>query len=762
MQARKHKVIPAKAGIKLDPRFREDDKDFLLEIGCEELPADYLPAALDWGAPASMGLSAAANVVFSKNRIVSKRIESFGTPRRLVLKVSGIEPTVFEEIDGPPVAIAFDAQGKPTEAAKGFAKKQGVSISQLKKKETSRGERLVLTRSIPVTKVLETAIPQIIQMVKFPKTMRWDDSGLRFARPIRWLLSLYGSQVVPCALGRLKSVRFTYGPRCFGNKAIAVKDASAYFAILRKLKVDLEEGWPFIPQKGGMGRADPEWGEQPSKRTGLHKLLEKKARSIGGELGDQKTEEFNWLLNTVTFLAEDPVVEVGSFRKEYLDLPPEVLATAMAKHLKLFSVYAPDGKKLLPQFLAILEGAPKNPALVMANVDRIIEARFSDARFFYQEDTKISLAAKVSSLEKVVFHEKLGSVADRIPRLERLSRAIAQQMEFSDSLIREIPRLVQLCKADLVTQMVREFPSLQGVIGAHYARHDGESEGVVEGIAQQYQPRTVADTVPHSRLGAIISLADRVDTLVGYFGAGMKPSGSLDPYGLRRLALGLVRILIEPPPGLSFVGLSIDRLFDEGIQSWGSKLKVVATQTLKEELRAFVRERLEWIAFVFEKFDQSHIEAVLAANDDDVAGAWERLKVLRQLWTDQKKKSLLIKAAKVAERTGRIVKAAKDQNGLGVVNPEVFKEPLEKQLWVRWNELYPTLADQIRRRDYQEAVFTYSTLYSQVHEFFEAVFVMDENPEIRRNRLALMHQIHQSLAGSFADLSKLPLGGIEP
>lgn len=722
-------------------------RDFILEIGCEELPADYCPAALDWGAPASRGLSSAAAMVLSKNKIVWKRLESFGTPRRLVLKVSRIEHTVFEEIEGPPVAIAFDAQGRPTEAAKGFAKKQGVSISQLKKKETSRGERLVLERSIPVTKVLETAIPQMIQMIKFPKTMRWDDSGLRFARPIRWLLSLYGSQVVPCALGRLKSARFTYGPRRFGNKAIAVKDASAYFAILRKLKVDLEEG-------------------QPSKRTGLHKLLEKKARAVGGRLGDEKTEEFNGLLDTVTFLAEDPVVEVGSFRKEYLDLPSEVLATAMAKHLKLFSIYAPDGKKLLPRFLAVLEGSPKNAALVMANVDRIIEARFSDARFFYQEDTKTSLSAKVSSLEKVVFHDKLGSVADRIPRLERLSRAIAQQMEFSDSLIREIPRLVQLCKADLVTQMVREFPSLQGVIGAHYARHDGESEGVAEGIAQQYQPRTVADPVPHSRLGAIISLADRIDTLVGYFGAGMKPSGSLDPYGLRRLALGLVRILIEPPrklsPTFSFVGLSIDRLFDEGIQSWGSKLKVVTTQTLKEELRAFVRERLEWIAFVFEKFDQSHIEAVLTANDDDVAGAWERLKVLRQLWTDEKKKDSLIRAAKVAERTGRIVKAAKDQDGLGTVNPEVFKEPLEKQLWVRWNEVAPTLEAQIKQRQYQEAVVTYSTLYSQVHEFFETVFVMDENPEIRRNRLALMHQIHQSLAGSFADLSKLPLGGIEP
>ena len=284
---------------------------------------------------------------------------------------------------------------------------------------------------------------------------------------------------------------------------------------------------------------------------------------------------------------------------------------------------------------------------------------------------------------------------------------------------------------------------------------------MVTAIAEQYEPRAAGDAVPASPAGAVLSIADRFDTLIGYFGVGMKPTGSADPYGLRRQALGLVRILIEPPKSISFVGLSIDRLSDEGIQSWGARLKTDKT-ALKKELRSFLSERFEWLASVRGKFTREQIDAVLSADDDDLAGAWERLSVIGRLWGDSRRKEILIKAAKVAERTGRIVASVKSGNGFGSVNPEILKESSEKKLWEAWNRVAPLVREQVRGRRFEEAVATYGGLYPEVHEFFETVFVMDKDENLRRNRLAFMKEIHQSLAGSFADLSKLPLSGVEP
>ncbi|MBI3332724.1 MAG: glycine--tRNA ligase subunit beta [Candidatus Omnitrophica bacterium] len=725
-------------------------QSFLLEIGCEELPADYLPAVLNWDEQG--GLASAARAAFEEGGLPWSEIRLFGTPRRLVLLVQGVPPVVERTEEGPPVQVAFDPQGRPTRAAESFAGRYGVPVSKLVRKRTARGERLVLKRRIPAADLLREAIPAILRGVPFPKMMRWDASGARFARPIRWLLALYGSRPVPCAYAQVRGGSVTYGSRRQGSRPVLIKSVPSYFAALKRLRVDLEEGqhvrrtaeaWELIPLRR-------------RKRERLLKLLRAAARKLKGRLQDERTDEFKWLLDTVTFLAEEPVVAAGSFRPEYLALPPEVLSTSMAKHLKLFSVYAADGKKLLPKFLAVLEGKPKDSARVMANIERIIEARFTDARFFYQEDTKGRLEGKVPDLAKVVFHEKLGAVGDRIPRLQRLLKALAQRLSVSDPTPWELERAAHLCKADLVTQMVREFPSLQGTIGAHYAGHDGEPAEVVRAIAEQYRPRTANDPVPPTPLGAMLSLADRLDTLIGYFGVGLKPTGSVDPYGLRRQALGFVRILIEPPPPLSFAGLSIDRLSDEGIQSWGSRLKADPAE-LKKDLRAFLRERFEWLALVAGRFEREQAEAVLAAGADDLAGAWERLKILSSFWNDQRKKQTLLRAAKVAERTGRIVRAAKETDGVGRVDPQRFTESSERKLWEAWSRVAPMIQEQIAGGRWVEAVEAYGSLYPQVHEFFEKVFVMDENPDLRRNRLAFMKEIFQALGGSFADLSRLPL-----
>lgn len=745
---------------------KESPQDFLLEIGCEELPADYMPGALDWGDQTSIGLSSSAKRVLLEHGITWGRLQCFGTPRRLVLKAEGVPADVRKEEKGPPAQVAFDAAGKPTRAAEAFAQRHGLKVAQLQIRETPKGKVVYAEYSVSVTKVLSEAIPEIIGGVVFPKTMRWDESGARFARSVRWLVALYGPQVVPARFGLTPAGRITQGTRRTGAKAIAIPSASAYVGLIEKAGIMLEEGRTYGPPDPG-GASGVVVSRKP-KRADLLERLTAAAKSLRGRLPDESTEEFQWLLDTVTFLAEDPVVQVGSYRAEYLDLPPEVLATAMAKHLKLFSVYAADGEKLLPKFLAVLEGMPGQPGQVMANYERILEARFTDARFFYREDTKGRLEEKAKLLDKVVFHEKLGAVGERLPRLERLMMALARQVKTApgvnpDVLTREIRRIAQLAKADLVTQMVREFPSLQGTIGSHYARADGEPERVVRGIAEQYKPRTASDPVPATLQGALMSLADRLDTLLGYFGVGLNPTGSADPYGLRRQALGLVRILLSPPPGVSFVGLSIDTVCDEGIQSWGSRLTVPAA-TLKKQIRAFLTERFEWLVARAEPGDRELIAAVLAAGDDDLAGVGERLEALRRCWGDSRdgRREVLERAAKVAERTARIVQSVKGMDLPDQVNAEAFTDPLEKELWTAWNRVSSRLKEQISRREYEEATRTYSALYPTVHSFFDKVFVMDENLDLRRNRLALLKQIHQGLAEEFADLSKLPLAGVEP
>jgi len=709
-----------------------------------------MPNVLEWNHPQPDGLATAAIRALTEAKVVFNHVETQGTARRLVLKVLGVQPVVREEVEGPPLSVAFDAEGKPTRAADAFAQKSGVKVAQLKKKETARGPRLVLERETPVQKVLTEAVPAIIGGISFPKTMRWDSSGVRFARPVRWLLAFYGTKPLSCSYGLVRSAPETYPNRRLPQKPKKISSIKDYFSGLPGFKVQLESGLSDDPEHAK--------GFLPVKEK-RNKLLQqlKTAAGVGGRLPDETTEEFQWLLDTVTFLAEEPVVAAGSFRPEYLELPPEVLQTSMAKHLKLFSVRERESDKLLPKFLAVLEGKPENPAVVMANVDRIIEARFTDARFFYKEDTKTPLQAKIPQLGKVSFHEKLGTVGERTHRLAALMRSIAHQaglrIEGSDC-----ERAAGLCKADLVTQMVREFPSLQGVIGGKYAEADGEPAEIARAIAEHYQPRAAKDPVPATSLGAVLGLADRVDTLTGYFGVGLKPTGSADPYGLRRQALGLVRILIEPPKLVSFVGLSFDTLFDLSIKSWGARI-TVEPKTLKREIRAFLRERFEWLVTREHPADRELVSAVLAAGDDDLADAWERLSLLRKFRDDTRdgRRKILEQAAKVAERTGRIVQSVKGMDLPALVDAAVLKDPLERDLWQAWSRLAPRLKEQLAQRDYEEATRSYSTLYPVVHAFFEKVFVMDEDMNLRRNRLALMKEIYQSLSVTFADLSRLAL-----
>jgi glycyl-tRNA synthetase beta chain len=369
------------------------------------------------------------------------------------------------------------------------------------------------------------------------------------------------------------------------------------------------------------------------------------------------------------------------------------------------------------------------------------------------------LASRLDELKQLVFHERLGSVADRTIRLQSLMEALAKQMGLPQSQSRFIPTLAQLAKADLVTQMVREFPSLQGIMAAHYARWEGQPEEVVRALAEQYRPRTVNDPIPETVLGALLSLADRLDFLTGLFGMGYIPTSSADPYGLRRQALGVMRILTESyQHGISFKGLSIDRALESAIESWRlSGMASSADWSNLKMLKGFLWERFDWLAATKGRMQPEWIKAIRMSRCDDPSDAWHRLTIVQKAWGNPSQRLILLKAAKVAERTGRMVQAAKDDLQPGEVRPEAMRELVEKRLWDRWTALKPKVLEQIRSGCYWEGIELYSQLYPDIHEFFLKVFVMDEDPHVRKNRLTLMQEIHGTLSEHFADLSVLPL-----
>ncbi|MBI1952576.1 MAG: glycine--tRNA ligase subunit beta [Candidatus Omnitrophica bacterium] len=732
-------------------------RNFLLEVGCEELPSEDLPGVLDWereGPRAAGGLASSAVSVLSDKNAVWKSVQSFATPRRLVLLIRGLEEKVCREEKGPPVSVAYDAQGRPTRAAEAFARRHGLPVSRLTRKQTPKAEVVVARYSLAVTEVLAQAVPQMIEGMVFPKTMRWDDSGARFARPVRWLLCLFGKKVIACSFGRVKAGNKTCLTRRAEDKPVPVTSVDRYFGLMKKERIQLEQGIRITPGKEPFTHLFKE--QVPLKKERLQKALEAKAKALSGRLYPAASAEFEWLLSTATFLAEDPVVREGSFEAKYLALPPEVLAASMAKHLKLFSVYAADGKRLLPKFLAVLEGRPGKPATVTANLERIIEARFSDASFFYEEDTRQPLEAKVEQLRGVVFHEKLGTVYERIPRIEKLLAVILEGSSLSRGLgVPLLARMARLCKADLVTQMVREFPSLQGVVGGYYAKQSGESEWVSRAIGEHYRPKSFSDPLPGTPLGSWLSLADRLDALTGYFGVGLKPTGSADPYALRRAALGAVRILTDEREAFSLTGLSVDSLIRAGIESWGSRLTLPA-QVVQEELQAFLKERWLWLA------GQAHpgaggqwLDAVWSPNPGDLIGAWRRLEMLLGFLKNPKSRETVLRAAKVAERSGRMVRAASGEEVRGSVDASLFQEPVEKELWRQWQELSPVLSGQLARSEYLAALASYGRLREPLHAYFEKVFVMGSDQAQRINRLLFLKEIHTAMAGHFADLSEV-------
>ena len=693
---------------------------FILEIGMEEMPARFLPdLETELGEQASSRLQE-AQLAFSS-------LLTYATPRRLVVSVDGLAARQSERqeiVTGPPASIAFDQEGGLTKAGTGFARSQGVDASELFVHTTERGEYLAvqkLTGGSPTADLLPSVCQKILSDVSFPKKMRWESTGLQFGRPIRWLLSLFDETVVPFRLANLEAGRTTWGHRVHGPGPFEVPSAGEYFSILRE-------------------------------RGHIILNLEERVQMIQGEgdaLAANKGGRIVWkdsLLQEVANLAEYPKPILGDFSRSYLELPREVLLTSMESHQKSFGVEDADGR-LLPHFLCTLNLEPRDLDLVKRGWERVLKARLEDAAFFWKVDSRASLEAWGQELDKVVFLGPLGSLGQKARRLESLCRGLAK--ELSPEQVDEAARAGRLAKVDLVSEMVGEFGDLQGIMGGIYAAQKGESGSVATAISEHYLPLGPESAVPESDCGAVVSIADKADNLTGCFGLNMVPSGTHDPYALRRQALGIVRIVREHGYRISLKDLLVRSQQEYQEVSWA-----ISPEQSLEKLLEFFAHRIR-AYFLGQGYDTRIVEAVLSAGMDDICGLGLRLQALQ----DFSLESDFEQAVLTFKRADNIIRKQGDQAAEALTGRYIrdrLIDEAEKDLADRLEELAPRWEAMWAAEEFGQLFGLLRELRPVVDRFFDRVMVMTEDAELRQNRLDLLQALVTRLAG-LADFAALQI-----
>ncbi len=695
------------AAVELDEKSAPDKPEtFLLEIGTEELPAADLQSALTQ-------LTERVPSLFSDLRLEHGEIHISGTPRRLAVmveKVSPRQPDKTSIIKGPPADRAFDASGKPTPAASGFARGKGLQPEDLKIMEIDGGRYAaaeVHETGKLAGEVLKSALADLVAGIKFDKVMRWNESQAGFSRPMRWLTALFGAQVIPFQYAGLTATGKTRGLRFGASEEIVIKTAAAYPEMLKSQGILL----------------DP-----LTRRSTIAQQVSKLAVSVGG-----KPEVDETLLDEVNNLVERPTALLGKFDPESLKLPAEVLISVMKKHQRYFPVIKPDGE-LLPYFIAVRNGDDQSLDIVTDGNEQVIRARFADAAFFINEDLRYKLEDFVPQLSTLIFQFKLGSMLDRTNRVEKLVAALKGKLGLSEAEEKIALRAARLCKADLATHMVVEMTSLQGVMGAYYARRSGEEEAVAKSIAEHYLPRNTGDSSPSTRSGLIVSLADRLDMLAGLFAAGLAPTGTKDPYAQRRAALGLVQSLIA-------WDLDFDTL--EGIKQAAANLPLAMTPEALQTCGEFITGRLK--GFLTDQgFRYDVVDAVLARQGNNPAGAARACKQL-SAWVQRNDWSTILPAF---SRCVRITRSLKETY---TVQPEAFKDPSEKALFEQISRMEKMLQNTTSVDDFMNA---FLPAIPAVNTFFDAVLVMSEVAQEKANRLGMLQRI-ASLPEKIVDLSFL-------
>ena len=684
-------------------------KELLLEIGTEEIPSVYLN-------PAISKIGDLAKKILTDNRISHGQIKVFGSPRRLILFVENLsdrQESITSKVIGPPKRVSFNEKGLPTQAAVGFAKNQGIRVEDLNVEKTEKGEYLSAVKEDKgetTKKILPDILPKLIFSIPFPKHMRWGDGNVKFVRPVHWILCLYNGDVVKFEFDSVKSGNKTFGHRFLSPKIFTVKDFASY-------KKKTKENYIIFNQE--------------DRRETILKEANKLAKKAGGSL----YEDAN-LLEAVTHLVEYPCPILGEFGKEYLELPKEVLISVMKKHQRYFSIVNSNGS-LLPNFIAISNNKVKNPAVMKAGYERVLKARFSDARFFYEEDKKKPLKEYMEKLKSVVFQEKLGTYYEKVERIVKLACYLADKIAPDSKEISE--RGAFLCKADLVTQMVYEFPDLQGIMGREYARLSGEKQEVADAIYEHYLPRFAGDKLPDSRAGDIVSIADKIDTIIGCFGVGLIPTGSEDPYALRRQTLAIANIIL----GKSYQ-ISVSDLIDRAMDIAGQKIERGRGE-VKNEVIDFFKSRLK-NQLVSDGFSYDVVDAVFSARFNDILDAVNKVKALSELKTLEYFEPLAI----AFKRAANIIK----ENKYGSPDPALFKEDAEKELYDSFNSIKSDVEKLVEEKMYLDAMKKIAEIRGSVDKFFDKVMVMVEDKSLRENRLNLLSN-RSKLYGELADFTKI-------
>lgn len=687
----------------------------LLEVGTEELPARFV-------APALEALEQRVVAALDEARIAHGPSRRLGTPRRLTVIVEAVadhgEPETREAI-GPAASVAFDATGAPTKAAEGFARKQGIPVSALTRIATDKGEYAmarVTREGARTAEHLAAALPTRILSVPFPKSMRWGDPEVSFGRPIRWIVALLGDQVVPFRVGPVQSGAATRGHRVHGGREpIAVDSVASYLAAL---------------EHGGV-LADP-----GARRTAIEDGVAELARSVGG-----RAVADPGLLDEVTNLVESVNPVLGSFEPSFLEVPREVLLTAMRTHQRYFAVEDGSGR-LLPHFVTISNTRVRDPEVVRHGNQAVLRARLADARYFYDVDRKKRLVERVDALDGVTYHKKLGTSRAKVERIRTLARALADELgkaELGDA----VDRAALLCKADLVTEVVGEFPEVQGVMGAYYAAADGEPEVVAAAIRDHYLPRFAGDALPAGDVGAIVGLADRLDTLAGSFAVGDVPTGAADPFGLRRRALAVIQILLARG-----WRLDVGKVVGWAIGHVAFALDGSAADA-EIELRKFLVGRQATLLSA-EGIAADVLEAAVHGGHAlDFIDAARRARALQD-WKGYPEALELFRAAK------RIANIRKGQPATLVARAELLTEPAERRLQEAVERLGPEVRALAEDTRYTEALEQLRALGEPVTAFFDAILVMAEDVALRNARLALLDSV-ADLIRVVGDLTKIQL-----
>jgi glycyl-tRNA synthetase beta chain len=707
---------------------KEKRVELLFEVGCEEIPAGMLPKA-----EAELRTNI-EKLLAAENLFDGVAVESFSAPRRLVAWVRGLlakQADVEMEVTGPPKSVAYDSVGAPTRAALSFAEKQRVHVNDLYLVQTPKGEYLAAKQiklGRTAEQILAAILPRAVHDLAWPKSMTWTGlEGARFIRPIRWIVAVLDGKPLKLMVAGIPAGSTTRGHRFLGSSSIPVKSFADYERRLR--------------QNGVIVR--------PSQREEkIAKELEARAKR-----GSYRIHEDASLRKLVAYLNEYPSVIQGDFDPAFLSLPDEILVTVMRDHQKYFAVEKKNGE-LAPHFLAVINLDKDSKGLIRAGHERVLRARFADAQFFWQADQKCRLADYLPKLERVTYESRLGSYRDKVERIRAIARWLTEQWFNLGMLlahVAEADRAAELAKCDLATEMVREFTELQGIVGGLYARAQGESDEIADAVYDHYRPVGLEDPIPRNLTGCAVALADKLDSVVGCFAVGVVPTGSSDPYALRRAALGIVKIILEKklPVSLSLaVGAASKALLTH-------KPKRGVTPDQETQILDFILDRAKFVFREREGFGYDEVSAVFRAGADDLVDAQKRLAALKTIRKSKNFEPLAVSF----KRIRKILEKANIAPGEPrQVNPDLFESSAERELYFAVREAAAKVHTNKRAGKYQDALETIAGLRKVVDQFFDGVMVMAEVEAVRANRLALLAELLREFT-TVADFSEI--GGEE-